>query len=342
MRKQIIVLLLGLVFLSSCKEEPTLVKVLQFNVWQEGTVLPGGFDAIVDEIVKSKADFVTLSEVRNYHKTRFCDRIVKALKKRGVAYYSFFSDDSGILSRYPIEDSTVVYPLRNDQGSIYRLTTSIGKRKFAIYTAHLDYRHCAYYDVRGYDGCSWRKREPVTDVDSVLLLNRASVRDDAIKKFIIQANLDRKQGFYVFLGGDFNEPSHLDWIEENKNLHDHQGLVIPWDVSSLLYKHGYKDAYRTFFKDPLTHPGFTYPADNPLAKLSQLTWAPQADERERIDFIYFYPKEGLRIIDASIVGPLGDICKSKRMITKSEDKVIKPIKNWPSDHKAVLITFSID
>lgn len=82
-------------------------------------------------------DFVTLSEVRNYHNTRFCDRIVEALKKRGQTYYSFYTEDSGLLSRYPISDSSTVYPLNDDRGSIYRLVTKKGNQEFAVYTAHL-------------------------------------------------------------------------------------------------------------------------------------------------------------------------------------------------------------
>ena len=36
--------------------------VLQWNVWQEGTMVPGGYDAIVNEIVRLKPDFVTLGK----------------------------------------------------------------------------------------------------------------------------------------------------------------------------------------------------------------------------------------------------------------------------------------
>ena len=97
----IYLLLLIALGLSSCQQEKTF-KVLQFNIWQEGAVVKGGFDAIADEIVRSNADFVTLSEVRNYHQTRFCDRIVEALRQRGQTYYSFYTEDSGLLSRYPI------------------------------------------------------------------------------------------------------------------------------------------------------------------------------------------------------------------------------------------------
>lgn len=91
----------------------------------------------------------------------------------------------------------------------------------------------------------------------------------------------------MIVGGDFNEPSHLDWIEENKNLYDHNGLVIPWTVTTLLEKDGFIDTYRHIYPNPLTHPGFTYPADNPLKEPGKLTWAPKADERDRIDFIFY-------------------------------------------------------
>ena len=39
--------------------------VLQWNIWQEGTSVPGGYEAIINEIVRLKPDFVTFSEVRN-------------------------------------------------------------------------------------------------------------------------------------------------------------------------------------------------------------------------------------------------------------------------------------
>lgn len=182
----IYLLLLIALGLSSCQQEKTF-RVLQFNIWQEGAVVKGGFDAIADEIVRSNADFVTLSEVRNYHQTRFCDRIVEALQQRGQTYYSFYTEDSGLLSRYPITDSTTVYPLNDDRGSMYKAITHIGDTEVALYTAHLDYRNCAYYDARGYDGNTWDEEPPVTNLDTLLWLNEQSVRDDAIACFLKEA-----------------------------------------------------------------------------------------------------------------------------------------------------------
>lgn len=128
------------------------ITVLQWNIWQEGTMVKGGYEAIVAEIARLRPDFVTLSEVRNYHDTNFTKRLCKSLSQKGIQYYSFKSYDTGLLSRYPIEDSLVVFPLNCDHGSIHKLTTTVDGRKVNVYTAHLDYLNDAYYNVRGYDG----------------------------------------------------------------------------------------------------------------------------------------------------------------------------------------------
>ena len=165
----------------ACTSKQNL-KFLQLNVWQEGTMVKGGYEALVDELVRVDADFVMLSEVRNYRNTRFCDRITASLKEKGKTYYSFYSYDSGLLSKYPLIDSAVVFPEKNDHGSIYKLVADVRGREVAVYTAHLDYLNCAYYDVRGYDVNTWAKMEvPLTDVDSILRKNTASLRDSAIR-----------------------------------------------------------------------------------------------------------------------------------------------------------------
>lgn len=251
------------------------------------------------------------------------------------------TEDSGLLSRYPISDSSTVYPLNDDRGSIYRLVTKKGNQEFAVYTAHLDYRNCAYYDARGYDGNNWDKIEPVSNLDSLLILNRASVRDDAIARFVNEAEKDKAAGRIVILGGDFNEPSHLDWTETTKDMRDHYGLVVPWDVSVMLEKAGFKDSYREKYPDPVTHPGFTCPADCPDIALKKLVGSPEADDRDRIDFIMYTPHNGLSLTDVTIIGPKGDILRGERVTEETVDPIILPAGIWPTDHKAVLATFQL-
>ena len=213
--------------LSGCSSHRNL-SMLQFNIWQEGSMIPGGFDAIADEIARLEPDFIMLSEVRNYRDTRFCDRIVNALKERGKTYYSFYSYDSGLLSKHPITDSSTIFPIQDDHGTIYKMKTTVGKQTCAVYTAHLDYQNDTYYEIRGYDGNNWHKMEaPLTDVPTILERNNRSLRNDAIQAFIEDAQKEIEKGNWIFLGGDFNEPSHFDWIEATKDSADHHGVVVP-------------------------------------------------------------------------------------------------------------------
>ena len=204
----------------------TEVSVLQWNIWQEGTSVKGGAEAIVEEIARLQPDFVTLSEVRNYNGVDYTASLVEALKSKGVEYHSFRSDDTGLLSRYPITDTLTVFPLCNDHGSIYRLLAEKEGKKLAVYTAHLDYLDDAYYNVRGYDGSTWKEIPIPATVEEVLERNVRSQRDDAIKLFIKQAEKDMAAGYTVILGGDFNEPSHRDWTAATADMFDHRSLRL--------------------------------------------------------------------------------------------------------------------
>ena len=287
-------------------------SVLQWNIWQEGTMVEDGYEAIADEIARLKPDFVTFSEVRNYHGTRFCDRIVRSLAERGETYYSFYSYDSGLLSRYPITDSLTVFPENGDHGSIYKMECDVHGRTVAVYTAHLDYLNDAYYNVRGYDGSTWE--------------------EIPVPQTVLEVDI-------VILGGDFNEPSHLDWIRETKDLYDHNGLIIPWTVPLMLDNAGFADAYRERHPDVLACPGFTFPADNPRVPVNKLTWTPKSDERERIDYVFYHPHPAIELVDAVIFGPRGSICKSRRVEEQTQDPFLLPQGVWPTDHKGVLVTF---
>jgi len=349
--KKLFYVFCALLFLSGCSSknqnqedsgDVNSFKVLQFNIWQEGTIVSGGYEGVIRHILESGADFVTLSEVRNYNDTRFCDRIVESLKDSGQTFYSFYSSDSGILSRYPIIDSTTVYPCVDDHGSAYRALIDMDGQEVALYTTHLDYLNCTYYDVKGYDGSTWKKRPPMVDIDSILANNTLSMRDDGMKAILEKAKEDKAKGRIVIIGGDFNEPSHLDWIESTKDLYDRQGLVIPWTVSKMLEEEGYIDTYREIYPDPLTHPGATYPADCPEIEVERLTWAPEADERERIDFIHYAPFQRLSVKNAVIWGPKGSIKNSQRIVEDTQDVFEIGKGVWPTDHKAVLVTFELN
>ena len=54
--KKLFLLLLLFPFLLGCSQKEKEFTVLQWNIWQEGTVIPGGYDAIVNEIARLRPD----------------------------------------------------------------------------------------------------------------------------------------------------------------------------------------------------------------------------------------------------------------------------------------------
>ncbi|MCG2461487.1 endonuclease/exonuclease/phosphatase family protein [Flavobacteriaceae bacterium F89] len=319
------------------------LKVLQLNIWQEGTEVAGGFDAIVDEVIHTGADIVALSEVRNYDDKSLATRLVNAMAEKGLVYYSKQSQDSGILSRFPIISQTAPYPPENDHGSITKAIINIAGTTVAFYSAHLDYTHYECYLPRGYSGVTWKKLPPpILDVDKILEQNLGSERDEAIAIFVADAKKEHKKGNLVLLGGDFNEPSHLDWTKATKDRFDHHGTVVPWNNSITLQENGFMDAYRVKYPDPVEYPGITWPANNIQVILSKLLWAKDADERDRIDFIYYHPDARLVLQDIVIVGREGCIVNGERIDTNPDrEKFLQPEGIWPSDHKGVLAIFEI-
>ena len=327
----------------SCSRPAADYSVLQWNVWQEGTKVPGGYDAIVNEITRLQPDFVTLSEVRNYHGVDFTARLVGDLSDKGITYYTAPSYDTGLLSRYPIERFDTIFPENGDHGSIYRLhaTTPAGHR-FAVYTAHLDYQDCTYYEPRGYSGVDWSECQVPETVEEVLRKNDLSQRDDATRIFIEAARQDIDDGRIVVLGGDFNEPSHLDWNEATAGMRDHAGLVVPWTVSTLLTEAGFIDSYRQLYPDPVENPCFTFPSANKAIAPEKLTWAPKSDERDRIDFIYYKAPENqdITVTEAAVFGPAESVEKAAVVTDPGQDNYILPLDVWPTDHKGLLIKLS--
>lgn len=315
------------------------LKVLSLNTWHEGTTVKGGFDAIVEVILQSEADIILLSEIRNYNGVIFTEHILEALKAKGMTFYSSnLKSDAVVLSKFPIESTSSI-----NSASITKCMIKLNKKtNIAIYSAHLDYTHYACYLPRGYDGVDWKKLpQPILDAEKILKQNIDSERDEEIALFVKDAQEEQKKGNLILLGGDFNEPSHLDWTAATKDLFDHNGTIVPWHNSLTLCNNGFLDAYRVKYPDPVKNPGFTWPAYNTDVELSKLLWAKDADERDRIDFIYYYPNKKLSLKDAVIVGPVGSIVRGKGVEIQDQDKFLKPNGIWPTDHKGVLATFSI-
>jgi len=345
----ILYLVLFILLFSSCAshtnkktEEPGDIEftILQLNLWVECTKVENGSQYLVNQITYLQPDIATFCELyKGENDNQIIPQLIQSLAAKGINYYSAQVDGRAVISKYPIIDKVRINKW------MFKAVLNIDGKRVAVYPAHSEYRYYACYYPRGYnDGQeNWNELPaPVTDVKKILSVNRQSGRVESTQAFIADANEEIRKGALVFFAGDFNEPSHLDWQKDTKDLRDHCGCIVDWDVSKLLYSNSFKDAYREKYPDAVKYPGFTFPADNRNVDVNQLTWAPKADERERIDFIYYFPQNNLFLENVRVAGPSSSIVRAERIEENSKDIFISNGKSgWPSDHKGVLATFRL-
>lgn len=315
-------------------------KFLQLNLWVECTKVTDAPQYLIEQIASIKPDVATFCELyKGDGDDPVLPKLISGLKARGLTYYSARIDGRAVISKYPI------YAKERINQWMFKAILNVKNQRVAVYATHSEYRYYTCYYPRGYNDGSvdWNKLPaPITDVDTILSVCEKSDRIASAQNFIDDAKEELAQGALVFYAGDLNEPSYLDWQEDMKNLYEHNGCVVNWGTSKLITENGYKDAYRVAHPDPVKCPGFTFPADNKDAAANVLSWAVDADERERIDFVYYYPNDKLQVKTAQVAGPAGCIVKGVRQTDTTEDSFVLPVNNqWPSDHKGVLITFSI-
>jgi len=231
--------------------------------------------------VATNPDVVVMSEIRNLHGS-FNKRLQAALIAQGKIFHGTHSDgDVALLSYWPIEKvehvavTIVAYHLQAPSPVV-------------VCAAHLDYHHYASVLPRGYhpdaySGGQYKElQKPVTDVQAIQAVDKASGRGPAIQAFLswVKSLGDTP----VILAGDFNECSHLDWTKATAEMRDHHGVAIEWRNSVMLSNAGFQDSWREVYPDAVTHPGATWPSE--ATGWGNTGWAPKADERDRIDFVY--------------------------------------------------------
>ncbi|KAA6351450.1 hypothetical protein EZS27_001259 [termite gut metagenome] len=343
MNKYSIVLLALVSLLSvSCSKKAADLKVLQLNVWMQATMLPNAAQGVIDIIDQTDPDVVFLCELNAGTEPPFTNYLAEELRSRGKNYYAdTHHAGNGILSKYelvndPEPNLNLTYAVKS--------SIKVNNRTVVLYSAHLDAGNYAAYLTRGYSPSAWsvQLETPVTDTDSIQKYSRLSKRNEGIEAVIADAKAEISQGHIVLIGGDFNEPSHLDWQADTKDLRDHRGVTFDWEVSTMLQQAGYIDSYRSLYPDAVTHPAITWPAGNKDAKLERLYYAPKADEQDRIDFIYYYPQAGVSVADACIVGPKATINHGQMVTDDTQDNILEPTGVWSSDHKGNLVTLVIN
>lgn len=124
----------------------------------------------------------------------------------------------------------------------------------------------------------------------------------------------------VFLTGDFNSPSHLDWTPAADAVREEVRYPVVWPVSKALADAGFRDSYREVHPDPVAVPGFTWTPPGTLESVPD-------EVNDRIDWVLVQgPAETLA---TALVGEVGG---------PDVDVERDP---YPTDHRGVVSTFRV-
>jgi endonuclease/exonuclease/phosphatase family metal-dependent hydrolase len=210
-----------------------------------------------------------------------------------------------IISRFPIIDSS-------GGGALIQITPEQTTWVFNVHFAPYPYQP---YDLR--DGTLAQNEAAVVAAAESARGGQADSLVTAITNSGAMA-----AGIPVFVTGDFNEPSHLDWTQEAADATARPyDLKVEYPASKKMANLGLADTFRTVWPDEVARPGYTWTPGSPPPSVG-------ANEvHDRIDFVY-YSGTGVTAIDAVTVG-----------IDDTNPNTDIAITAYPSDHRAVLGTF---
>jgi endonuclease/exonuclease/phosphatase family metal-dependent hydrolase len=296
---------LGLVFVTSlhAQTEESSVTVMSYNIHRGGTMLGQPLSQTVKVIQEAKADVVGVQELQS-------PSGVNAKKLAQLLGWNYYKDHlSCILTRFEIVD-------RRDGGIKIRLTLDQEAYVFSLHLPSGPYQPYQLLSIRP----TWHKNwnNPFIKTEAEAIVGARKARGGEISSLLRQIRSLPDKEAPVFVVGDFNEPSHLDWTEKAAKSGRHP-LKVAYPTSQEMAKAGFDDAWRTIYPDEMKKPGFTW---SPLTKADD-----PKDHHDRIDFVYFRGKD-IEVTDVKIVG------ENK----ENADIAVTP---YPSDHRAVVATFTL-
>ncbi len=280
--------------------------IMSFNVWKQGSQVEDGFNKEISAIREAKADIVCLQESTPEHARKVAEAL--GWQQAGPG-----SGTAQIVTRHKVVDA--FQTLRCAAARI--LVSDQPRQEIVVFNCHLDHRFYGPYAAEAAGATA----------ESVLAEETRSDREEQMVNILaaMKSHLRKSGESPVFLTGDFNCPSHLDWTAATSASHGNVGAV-EWPVSKRILAAGLTDAFRTRHPDPLKEPGNTW---------SSIHKAPEP--QDRIDFIHHAGKS-LKLVDCRMFAT-----EVKHTVGRWTDAPLAEVatNTWPSDHFSVVATYTI-
>ena len=298
--------LLAAVFsVAASAAEPVQIKIMSFNIQYSGDQVD--FNKIIEAIKKADADIVGLQEPDG-----------NTLKIAALAGYAYADVRRHIISRFPLFDSGVgerteesnpPYSIAGTDSYAVHAWALVGPGQvIAVGNTHLSSSPYGPELVR--DGKTLAE----------VLQNETDTRVTEVQALADGLSGLAKAGTPVFMIGDFNSPSHLDWTEATMKTRPAVKFPVEWPASKIMTDSGFTDSYRAAHPDPVANPGLTWTPGYPN---------PYVRDNETFDRIDYIWAANAQTVSSEIIGEAGN------------PEVAISVVPWPSDHRAVVSTFKV-
>ncbi len=277
------------------------LRVMSFNLWHGGEAGGQPLSQTAKVIQSARADIVGLQETSGNEADGKWPDNARVLADQLGWNYARQGDGISVITRFRIVDETP-----HKFGICIELPSEKRVWMFNVHLAHAPYQPYQLLKIPYFNGRFIDRADQAIE-------EARTARGEEISALMVELQDVQKANPPIFITGDFNEPSALDWTDAAVRA-DLCPIAVRWPTTGAILEAGFKDTFREVHPDPVSKPGHTW---TPITKDSD----PQ-DHHDRIDFV-FAGGNLSRFVSAEIIGENNE----------RADIVVAP---YPSDHRSVV------
>jgi len=245
---------------------------MTFNIWVGGDAGKQPLSQTAEVIRAARADIVGLQETAGYAKQKGASQPDNGRVLAEMLHWHYLDqgERTGILSRFPIVTNTP-----QKWGATLRLPSGRSVRMFNAHLSHAPYQPYQLLKIP-------YANAPFIATAAEAVDEARKARGAQVNRLLSELKPALAEGQPVFVTGDFNEPSHLDWTQRAAEA-GRCPMAVEYPSTLAMTGIGLRDSFRAMFPDEVKRLGWTWtPTTRP---------EDPKDRHDRIDFVFVGGKE---------------------------------------------------
>lgn len=299
---------------SSRKQKVSVTfRVMSFNTCHSGNCVKDGIGKIAKHIIFTNPDIVSLQEITDIK----CDELLQLLGRNWQRCESTRPYlDTVIITKHAIQETYNWVDGFANEGCKILINRNRLQLPIIVWNVHLFY---AFYGP--YQLC-YQKYPDRYQVRSIEHNYRFGELHKLLSTKLLRNQMRDADTVPIIVAGDFNSPSHLDWIKSTSGIHCNTSFQ--WPVTKLMADKKFVDSYRYLYPNPLQYLGYTW---SPIVKYNDEKRT-KLEPQDRIDYIFYQSSKLKATLSKTYVG--------NKPIFQIPYNILN---DWPSDHAALISDF---